>query len=178
MADLEAVPASMSAELIEGVLYTMTRPRARHQSAGTNASYTLAGPFGFGRGGPGGWWILNEPGIALPELDVEEIAPDIAGWKRERMPELPEGPITITPDWVCEVLSPTTRAHDQRIKRPLYARAGVKWLWFIDVDARTLTASRLENERWSEIGVWADDEVARIEPFDAIEFRIGDLWTK
>lgn len=109
---------------------------------------------------------------------MEEIAPDVAGWRRERLPEPPDGAITIASDWACEILSPSTRAHDQRIKRPLYARAGVRWLWFVDVDARTLTASRLENGRWSELGVWADDEVARIEPFEAVEFRLGDLWAR
>jgi Uma2 family endonuclease len=175
-ADLAAVPRSMSAELIQGVLYTLPRPRPRHQRAGTATSSALFGPFDDGQGGPGGWWILSEPGIELADLDVVEISPDVAGWRRERMPELPDGPITLAPDWACEILSPTTRAHDQRIKRPLYAKAGVRWLWFVDVDARTLTASRLENGRWSELGVWADAEIARIEPFEAIEFRLGDLW--
>ena len=175
-ADLDALPRSVAGELIGGVLYTFPRPRPRHQHAGTATSAALWGPFHHGRGGPGGWWILSEPGIALPELDVEEIAPDVAGWRKERMPELPEGPITVAPDWACEVLSPSTRAHDQRIKRPLYAKAGVRWLWFIDVDARTLIASRLEGGRWLELGVWGDDDVARIEPFDAVELRLADLW--
>ena len=177
-ADLEALPRSVCAELIRGTLYTLPRPRFRHQLAGTATSAALFGSYGEGRAGPGGWWILSEPGIELPELDVIEISPDVAGWRRERMPEPPDGPILIAPDWACEVLSPSTRAHDQRIKRPLYAQAGVRWLWFIDVDARTLTASRLENGRWSELGVWADDEVARIEPFTEIEFRLADLWTR
>lgn len=175
-ADLEALPHGTAGELIAGVLYTFPRPRPRHQRAGTVMSARLVGPFDDGKDGPGGWWILSEPGIELPELDVEEIAPDIAGWHRERMPELPEGAITLAPDWACEILSPSTRSHDQRIKRPLYARAGVRWLWFVDVDARTLTASRLEGGRWLELGVWGDDDVIRAEPFDAIELRLGDLW--
>lgn len=166
----------MSAELIRGVLHTFPRPRSRHQHAGTATSSLLWDRYHRGNGGPGGWWILNEPGIELPELDVEEIAPDVAGWRRERMPELPEGPIRIAPDWACEVLSPSTRSHDQRIKRPIYAAAGVRWLWFIDVDARTLTASRLEGGKWLELGVWGDDDVARIEPFDELELRLTDLW--
>lgn len=175
-ADLDALPRSVAAELIAGVLYTFPRPRARHQYAGGGTFSSLDGPFQHGRGGPGGWWILVEPGIALEQLDVEEIAPDVAGWRRERLVELPDGPITLAPDWACEVLSPSTRSHDQRVKRPLYARAGVGWLWFIDVDARTLSASRNESGRWLELGVWGDDDVARIEPFEAIEFRVGDLW--
>lgn len=83
----------------------------------------LNGPYQRGRGGPGGWWILFEPGVELPELDVVEVVPDLAGWRRSRLPALPDGSITIAPDWVCEVLSPTTRAHDLKLKRPLYARA-------------------------------------------------------
>lgn len=175
-ADLDALPRSIAAELIGGVLHTFPRPRPRHQFAGGSTLASLDGPFQHGRGGPGGWWLLVEPGIELAALDVEEIAPDVAGWRRERLPELPEGPIPLAPDWACEVLSPSTRSHDTRIKRPLYARAGVGWLWFIDVDARTLTASRNESGRWLELGVWGDDDVARIEPFEAIELRVGDLW--
>jgi Uma2 family endonuclease len=129
-----------------------------------------------GRGGPGGWWILDEPGIALAELDVEEVVPDIAGWRRERLPQLPEGQFTVAPDWVCEFLSPPTRRHDQRVKRPLYATAGVLWTWLVDVDARTVVASRNEGGRWVEIGVWADDEAMRAEPFESHEISLSDLW--
>lgn len=137
----------------------------------------LWGPYDDGRDGPGGWWILNEPGIELPELDVDEVSPDIGGWRRERLPELPEGPIRIAPDWACEILSPSTRAHDQRIKRPLYARAGVRWLWFIDVDAHTLSASRLQDGRWLELGVWGESDLVRVEPFEDVELRLAELWS-
>ena len=88
-ADLEALPRSVAGELIGGVLHTFPRPRAHHQRAGTAASAAIFGPYDEGRGGPGGWWILSEPGIELAELDVEEIAPDIAGWRRERMRKTP-----------------------------------------------------------------------------------------
>lgn len=101
----------------------------------------------------------------------------MAGWRKERLSALPEGRIDIAPDWACEALSPSTRAHDQRIKRPLYAKAGVRWLWFIDVDARTLIASRLERGRGLELGVWGDDDVARIEPFEEVELRLADFWS-
>lgn len=175
-ADLDALPEHLVGELIGGVLYTMARPRPRHASAASVLGSDLNGPYQRGRGGPGGWWILDEPGVALRELDVEEIVPDLAGWRRERLPELPEGTIELAPDWVCEVLSPTTRAHDLKIKRPLYARAGVTWMWIVDVDARTLTASRLHERSWLELMTFSDDDVARVEPFDAIELRLSDLW--
>lgn len=175
-ADLDALPEHLTGELIGGVLYTMTRPRARHSNAATVLGGDLNGAFQRGRGGPGGWWILVEPGIELRELDVEEIVPDLAGWRRERLTELPEGPVTLAPDWVCQVLSPSTRAHDLKRKRPIYAKAGVRWMWIVEVDGKTLTASRLHEGRWLEIGTWADDDLARIEPFDAIELRMSDLW--
>ena len=104
------------------------------------------------------------------------MSPDIAGWKRDRLDELPEGRIEVVPDWVCEVLSPTTRAHDQRIKRPLYAQAGVKWMWLVDVDAKTVIVSRNESGQWLEIGVFGDDELMHAEPFEAQAIALRDLW--
>lgn len=176
-ADLEALPEHVVGELIRGVLHTMPRPRFRHQNAGSVLGAELNGPFQRGRGGPGGWWILDEPGIALPELDVEEICPDIAGWRRERMPHPPTtSSITVVSDWVCEILSPTTRRHDLRVKRPLYAEAGVRWMWLIDIDARTAVASRNEDGRWVELGVWSDDDAMRAEPFDGHTILLSDLW--
>ncbi|MBI4957491.1 MAG: Uma2 family endonuclease [Myxococcales bacterium] len=175
-ADLEALPEHVVGELIGGVLYTMARPRPRHAGAATVLGGDLNGAFQRGRGGPGGWWILVEPGIALPALDVDEVVPDVAGWRRSRLPELPEGSITLAPDWVCEILSPTTRSHDLLRKRPLYARAGVPWMWLVDLDARVLTASRLHEGGWLELGTWGDDAVARVEPFTAMELRLADLW--
>ena len=69
-----------------------------------------------------------------------------------------------------------TRAHDLKLKRPLYARAGVRWMWLVDVDARTLNASRQHDGSWLEIGTWSDEDVARIEPFDAVEIHLAELW--
>ncbi len=175
-ADLDALPEHLRGELIGGVLYTMTRPRLRPARAASIIGGDLNGPYDRGRGGPGGWWIVVEPGIQLLELDVEEIAPDVGGWLRERLPRPPDGPITVRPDWVCEVLSPTTRRHDLKTKRPLYAQAGVPWMWIVDLDARVLTASRLHEGQWLEIGTWGDDDVARVAPFDAVEMHLSDLW--
>jgi len=174
-ADLEALPETISAEIIEGVLYTSPRPRFRHATIETLLASDLTNPFQRGRGGPGGWWILVEPGIELP--GAAEIVPDLAGWRRERLPEPDsEAPIRVVPDWVCEILSPTTRRHDQMIKRPFYARAGVSFLWFIDLDARTLSVSRLVDDHWVELGVWGESATVRAEPFAAIEISMADWW--
>jgi len=147
LADLDALPAGVVGEIIEGVLYTMTRPRGRHQSIVTAIGGNLHGPFGLGRGGPGGWRILIEPGLELP--NTAEIAPDVAGWPLERLPELPiDEPIRVVPDWVCEVLSPRTQRHDLLVKMPYYAKVGVNYAWLIDGTSRTITAHRLEAGRW------------------------------
>jgi Uma2 family endonuclease len=174
-ADLEALPANVAGELIGGILYTMPRPRPRHQLATTRLAGDLDA-FGRSPAGPGGWWILVEPGIALPSVDVDELSPDVAGWRRERLPELSEGLVDVVPDWVCEVLSPPTRAHDQRVKRPLYAMAGVGWMWVVDVDAKTAVVSKNEGGRWLEVGVFADDEPMAAPPFETHTIALADLW--
>ena len=120
LADLDALPPGIVGEIIEGVLYTMTKPRIRHQRTTRLIGGRVGDPFDDGIGGPGGWWIVTEPGIELP--NTPEISPDVAGWRRERMPEMPvDEPIRVVPDWVCEILSPTTRRHDMLRKQPYYA---------------------------------------------------------
>ena len=176
LADLDALPPGIVGEIIEGVLYTMTKPRARHQRTGTGIGGDLRGPFDLGRGGPGGWWIIAEPGIELPN-DTKEISPDVAGWRRARMPELPiDEPIGVVPDWVCEILSKNTRRHDLLVKMPYYASVGVAYAWIVDLEARVLTAQRLESGRWLTIGTYSDETEARIEPFDAIPLSVADWW--
>jgi Uma2 family endonuclease len=175
LADLDALPPGIVGEIIEGVLYTMTKPRMRHQRTATGIGGDLRGPFDLGRGGPGGWWIVAEPGIELP--NTPEIAPDVAGWRRERMPEMPvDEPIRVVPDWVCEILSPTTRRHDLLIKQPYYAKVGVAYHWLVDLEGRAVTAQRLESGRWVIIGVYGDETEARIEPFDAVPIDVASWW--
>lgn len=173
-ADLDQLPRTWRGEILNGTMYAFPRPRPRHQRATGNLHHNLSGPFDLGTNGPGGWWFLVEPGIELPL--AKEISPDIAGWRRERLPRLPKGPIRIAPDWVCEVLSPRTSVYDQTIKRRFYANAGVPCLWYIDTRSRLLTALRLSEGTWIEIGVWADDSAARIEPFEAMELSLSALW--
>ncbi len=173
--DLFALPPNVKGEILDGVLYTQPRPRFRHTRGALSLGSQIHRPFDLGSDGPGGWWILVEPGIELP--DSPEVAPDLAGWRRERMPDPPvDESIKIVPDWVCEIHSPSTRAYDQRTKKPFYAKHGVGWLWFVDPEARLLTASRLENGRWVDLGTWGEDDRVRIEPFDAIELSLSALW--
>jgi Uma2 family endonuclease len=175
LADLDALPAHVKGEIIEGVLYTMTRPRGRHQNTALAIGSDLRGPFGRGRSRPGGWWLLPEPGIELP--NTPEISPDLAGWRRERLPALPEdAAITVVPDWVCEILSPTTRRHDVLVKKPYYAKVGVAHHWLVDLQAQTVTAYRLETSHWLELGVYGDEREARIEPFGDVALDVAGWW--
>jgi Uma2 family endonuclease len=131
-------------------------------------------PYDHGRGGPGGWQILFEPELHLSQ-DV--AVPDVAGWRRSRMPRLPETAyFSLAPDWVCEVLSPSTTVLDRTKKLHIYAREGVGHCWLVDPIARTLEALRLESGRWTISTVHAGNEVVRIEPFDAVALELPLLW--
>src|SRR6187402_351383 len=129
-ADLVAAPEHLVAELIDGVLYTQPRPRGRHAQAASVLGMDLGSPFHRGRGGPGGWIILYEPELHLAE---HVLVPDLAGWRRERLPEVPDAAyFELAPDWVCEVLSPGTALFDRRRKVPVYAQARVEHVWLVD----------------------------------------------
>jgi Uma2 family endonuclease len=175
-ADLEALPANVVGEILFGVLHAMPRPRIRHARAATRLGSRLGPPFDDGIGGPGGWVFLDEPELHLGE-DV--LVPDIAGWRRERLPELPDAAyLTLSPDWICEVLSPSTRALDVTDKRAIYLRERIAHLWFVDPQLDALT---LEVQRWSESGyvvvaTHRGDAVVRAEPFEAVDLALGALW--
>ena len=172
--DVLDAPAHRVAEIIDGTLYTHPRPAMPHALASSYLGDELVGPFGKGRGGPGGWWIIDEPELHLGE---EIVVPDLAGWRRERMPEYPgTAYVTLPPDWVCEVLSASTRRLDLHEKRPVYAREGVQHLWLVDPADRTLEAFELHDGQWLLIASAKDDDPVSIRPFDAITFSLGDLW--
>ena len=174
-ADLERLPENVVGQIIEGVLYTHPRPRGGHSNIEIILGSDLNGPFQRGRGGPGGWWILPEPGIELP--GSPEFAPDLAGWRKVRLPAIPErAPFTLAPDWACEILSPSTRGFDQRIKRPFYARIGIKHLWFVDLEGRTLTISELRDGGWFELGVYGESDLVRAAPFQEVELALAEWW--
>lgn len=175
-ADLEGFPPHMTVEIIEGERSVQPRPRARHQNAGSVIGSDLNGPYQRGRGGPGGWWILDEPGIQLPESP--EVAPDLAGWRVERLPRPPDdGPIRVVPDWVCEILSPSTRQWDLTTKKPFYARVGVQWLWLVDVDSRFLTVHRNLDGKWLEEATFGAEAIeASAEPFVEVKVDLASIW--
>lgn len=142
---LEALPPNMTGEIINGRLYAQPRPASPHALAGSGLEIDIGGPYHRGRDGPGGWWILVEPEVHFIR-DAEVLVPDIAGWQRERMPRLPrDHRFEIAPDWVCEILSPSTAKTDRVIKMPVYAHYGVAYLWLVDPLAHTLEAFALRD---------------------------------
>jgi Uma2 family endonuclease len=181
-ADLEAVPPGKVAELIGGVLHVMPRPAPPHATAETALGIEIGGAFGRGRGGPGGWRILIEPELHFPDPDepgeIEALVPDLAGWHRERMPKLPKTAyFELAPDWICEVLSPSTEKVDREDKMSVYAREGVRHAWLVDPIARTLEVFTLGPDRsWGAVRVHRDVERVRAVPFDAIELDLSVLW--
>lgn len=181
-ADLEAVPAIRVAELVRGVLHTFPRPALRHARASSQLGRHL-GPFDADPDGPGGWVILDEPELHFPDPtspgEIDVVVPDLAGWRAERVPDLSAAFATLAPDWLCEVLSPSTAAFDREEKMPLYAREGVRHAWLVDPIARTLEVFALgAGGRWGPAGLHRDDARVRVEPFDAIELDLAALWTK
>ncbi len=171
------VPAHQRAEIIRGTLYVQPRPAPRHANAASVLGIELGGPFQRGRGGPGGWWILFEPELHL--VPFEAVVPDLAGWRVERMPSLPEtAHFTLVPDWVCEVLSPSTASLDRGDKLSLYAEAGVRHAWLVDPAAKTLEVHTLgDDNRWREVRLYQGDAPVRAAPFDAVPLDLDALWS-
>ena len=172
--DLVKLPDNMVAEIVGGELHASPRPAARHAVAYARLGGVLVPAFDQGRGGPGGWCILLEPELHL-RSDV--LVPDLAGWRRNRMPAVPDVKyFDLPPDWVCEILSPSTSAFDRAQKLGIYAREDVAWAWLIDPLARTLEVLKLQNGRWTILATHVGSEVVRAEPFEAIELELAALW--
>jgi Uma2 family endonuclease len=176
--DVLQAPPHLLAELIDGVLHTSPRPAMPQAQAATVLGEELGPPFKRGKGGPGGWIILDEPELHLG-LGPDILVPDLAGWRRETLPVLPEDPyLTVRPDWVAEVLSPSTRMRDRALKLPVYQREGVRHVWFVDPEAKTLEILRLDGESYRLVVTLSGTEPVRAEPFDAIELDIAALWSR
>lgn len=170
------LPETLKGEIIDGELFVQPRPRFRHARINRQLGQYL-GPLDGDPRDPAGWWILSEPGIELP--GAREFAPDMGGWRRTTMPEPPAlgCSITVTPDWVCEVLSPSNARYDLTRKMPFYARVGVPWLWLVDPQAQTLQVWSLNSERrWTLLVTCSEEALARLPPFEEVELPVSSFW--
>ena len=173
-ADIEALPAHIVGEIAFGVLHTHPRPAPRHGVASSVLGYEITGPYQFGRGGPGGWIFIDEPEL---HLGPHVLVPDIAGWRRERLPRLPDTAwIETPPDWVCEVLSPSTQRFDRTDKLAIYATSGVGHCWYVDPLARTLEVLALQGDKWLITATFKDADPVTAPPFEAHTFALDVLW--
>jgi len=173
---LEALPTNMTGQIINGRLIAMPRPAGPHILVESALGADILTTYQYGRGGPGGWWISIEPEVHFIR-DIEVVVPDIAGWRRIRMPR---PPLThrheIVPDWVCEIASPSTAKLDRTEKMPLYAKYGVKHLWLVDPLLKTLEVYELRDERWLNVQNYKDNDAVSAVPFNEIVIQLNDLW--
>ena len=173
-ADIEALPANVVGQIAFGVLHTHPRPTPRHGRAAGALGAELTNAFDFGRGGPGGWILLPEPEL---HLGPHVIVPDVAGWRRERLPRLPDTAfIETVPDWVCEVLSPSTQRFDRTDKLAVYATFGVGHCWYVDPNARTLEVLARQDDKWLIAATYKDSDAVTAPPFEAHTFALDLLW--
>jgi Uma2 family endonuclease len=173
--DVLSAPENKVAEILDGELFLSPRLPPRHSVALSRLGGALAA-FDDGQKRPGGWWILFAPEIHFGE-DV--VVPDWAGWRRERLPVMPDVAFfSLAPDWVCEVLSPSTERIDRGRKLRIYAGAGVAHAWLVNPVERTLEVLRLRDGAWTIVAVCSGSDMVRVEPFDAIELALGRLWVE
>jgi len=150
------------------------RSAALHAYAASQLGAELIGTYGAGRGVPGSWLLLS--GLEI-HLGQNVLAPDLMGWRREHLPRLPRGSsgIALAPDWVCEVLS---HPEERALLLPLYAREGIRHVWLVDPEVRTLEVLELEGRRYTLRALHSGTETVRAEPFGALELPLRLLWAE
>jgi Uma2 family endonuclease len=174
--DLETLPPHIVGEIAFVVLHSHPRPTPRHARASTRLGAQLDGPFDQGRGGPGGWLLLDKPEL---HLGPHVLVPEIAVWRRERLPKLPDPAFMETPpDWVSEVLSPAKARFDRTDKLAVYAAFGVPHAWYVDPTARTLEVLALQGDKWLIAATFKDADAVTAPPFEAHTFGLDVLWAE
>jgi Uma2 family endonuclease len=174
-ADLLEVPDHLVAEILDGDLHASPRPSLPHARAASVLGVALGGPFDRDAGGPGGWWILDEPEL---HLGRDVVVPDLAGWRRERLPVIPaEAFLSVAPGWVAEIVSPSTETIDRVKKLTIYARERVAHVWLINPLAQTLEVYELDRGRWVLAATHGGSDRVCAQPFDAIELDLASLWS-
>lgn len=172
--DILELPANIVGEIINGHIETHPRPAPKHALAASSLGGELFFPFQKGKGGPGGWWIIDEPEL---HVDSHVLVPDLAGWRKEKMPSLPDTAwFDIIPDWVCEILSPSTAKVDRVEKMPIYAHLGISHFWLIDPQLQTLEVYELHNSQWVLLEIIDNDKLVSSAPFQDVSFSLSSLW--
>jgi len=172
---LAELPSNVIGEIAFGRLVAQPRPAARHTFTASLIGHVLGSQFQNGLGGLGGWTILYEPEL---QLGPHVLVPDLAGWRVETMPSLPDvARFAVVPDWVCEVLSPSTADFDRDEKMLIYGANGVSHLWLVDPVARTVEAFRSARGRWASLGTFGDERSARIEPFESVALTTATFFS-
>jgi Uma2 family endonuclease len=175
-ADIEALPPYVTGEILFGVLHTHRRPAPIHAHAVSELACELGSEFGHRHIGPGGLLFLREPEL---HLGPHVIVPDIAGWRLERLPKLPGTAwIETPPDWVCEVMSPSTRRKDRTDKLAIYAAFGVGHCWYVDPNHQTLEVFALTGDKWLLAATFKDADPVCAPPFEAHTFALDVLWAE
>lgn len=176
--DLLAIPEQERFhEIVAGELVRKAMPSPRHGRAQRTLGGRIGDPYDRKPGGvrPGGWWIVTEVEVELSKHEV--YRPDASGWRRERLPKLPdEAPIEVRPDWVCEVLSRSNASNDLVKKMRVYHRSGVVHYWIVDPDAEVLTVYRWAPEGYLVVQTAGRGERVRAEPFVEVELDIDDMF--
>lgn len=173
--DVLDAPRHMIAQIVDGELNLQPRPARRHTRTASRLGYAIGGPFEYDPQGPGGWIITVGPEL---HLGGNIVVPDLGGWRQARYPDTEEDEpfYTVAPDWLCEVLSPSTASFDRVKKMRVYCREGVKHVWLVDPQARTLEVFRLDGETYRLVTQHDGSETVRAEPFGAIELQLDLLW--
>jgi Uma2 family endonuclease len=177
-----AAPPEVTAEIIDGQLYTSPRPGRVHARGSSRLGMVIGGAFDLGESGPGGWVILDEPELHLGARP-DKLVPDLAGWRRERMPDAVGDPgsaahYDLVPDWICEILSDRTERLDRGKKMRIYRRERVPFLWLLNPAQQTLEVYRLERHQWTLVDTHEGADKVRAEPFEAVEMDLGVLWAR
>jgi len=173
-ADIEALPDNVVGEILFGVLHSHPRPAPRHGLAAIELGYELVGPFRRGNGGPGGWIFAAEPEL---HLGPHVVVPDLAGWRIDRLPNFPATPyIEVAPDWLAEILSPSTQRADRTDKLQIYAEYSVGHCWYIDPIDKTLEVFARVGDKWQIAATFKDADQVTAPPFAAHTFNLDALW--